>query len=360
MGILLSHENPERVTLRAGVAAPETGGGESNTPSQGILYGFRREGWWRATYPALNENNAFGDRNLSYVSRDVIDAFTGPSETRDRIWIATGQVLRRHPLKTNGDLLDADFFIARSKIAAGGGTRFQADRVGARSVIYAQVGQELQAYLLPSGDAFSTLNTRLMSDVVRWDIKTAGDTRHIAQVKYAGNGASTAEIFYQGEKIGEVMGVTAVYQLALNVRATNKPFFILVGSDGTRRAWTLDAEGTVLSKPDISDALQFAASADGIALPFAQFDRETLARGRVLPSMKALAKLEGQSVARLTEAQEGGFREVREVYAEVSIEPLNPDFLANQDWYFVHKELVYSMVEMSADAEGVVATMKVE
>lgn len=366
---LLSSQNPVRVTLVAGVAPIADDPFLSQTPSQGIVYGFREEGWWTSHYPAFGETNTYGDRNTSFVGNDLVDAFVQPSAERDAIWLAFTEVLRRHPLNADGELLNADFIIKRSLVGGASAARWQMDRSVDGTVLYAQVGQALQAYSMPDGGRLPALDEVLVEHAVRWDIKTAGNTKHVVQVvpntSTLGTMGINGKVYYQGREIVDLNSLfegnlaIPVYQVAVNVRSSEDPFFILTSTFGReRKSVTFNVDGLLVADVNIADALQFAVASDGKGTPFAQFNREPLDSGSTA-TVKALAQVTGQSVARLTEAQQGVFSEIREPLVEVSLQGVDPDFLLNGDWYFLHDDLTYVMREMATVDDTVRATFAV-
>ena len=383
MAKLLSRDNPERITLRAGRVIDSDG--TLQVDDSGFLYLATTlnsrsttfiERW---TWPGLVSDGGDDYQTSNERGTPLQEAYVAsaiqPSTARDSVWFLQGNSLVRHVLGDasgrpigQGDPTNA---VARPQDYAMDAFVMDSD------VIYFATSRNssivAEAWSFPSMVRMSSLDVVFPGTVSDFDIKTVNGLRHIVHIDEARllhwreQSTTTASVDLKSQ-MGEG-AATAYLQAAMNTADPREPYVVVYASSGDftpyLRVATFSADGSRRGPlTELSSAQAGGPERPNTLLALNRTgDISGLPSGdRPIPTVdsRVRAQVIGQSADVLTEAQEGIFREVREVFVEVELGNVTDEFLLNPEWYFVHDGYTYQMRSVLSDNDATIASFVVE
>ena len=402
MAKLISENNPQRVTLRAGSPPEFFGPG-----SIGIGFLYLLDYWQRNTSPLQEEITigrapypalpASASRQPAANAEDQFFAIQA-SEPRDHLWIATDSTIRRHTLADDGNVVGENLRINISRLELAGAMpdsmRIDGDVLYARYTGSTMVRafdfstRAISASLSDTLPRLASQDFELAANVgnEQWDVKTYGEERYIVSVSSLGVSLNDELILGDFNVLGGGLssGVQQPEGVALNQSGSLGPSIILstsilysvatptsASADIYVAAITQDGE-IITQYQRINWATynhsfgDFPRPREFRGLSFAQSDRtQGNVSGKIAPSVSngVLVRRIGHSASHITRAEGDGdtsvFRERRETLVEIQLTNVDDIFLLNQEWFFEYGGLVYIMQEMTSDTETTTATFSV-
>lgn len=395
---LLTSQNPERVTLQAGKPETLPGAivGDERANNAGAIYYLALSGLAIARYRNLPANATLQRvANKGYLGYRAAAQSLFPDSY---LWLQDNRrIFRRLPIdKASGTVGPPDFNFSRRRVGIADDAeaeRFCIDghvmyvengdggAVRAWDISPDKLGDRASTALLPRLEKLDLdANTKRRA----FDVKSLGDRRYVAE-------RSGTDLYFDNvlvvEDYTEIDGLTAGHGafIIVDLITRGKPRFAILSqpyaadNSGLSSAITFfDGEsGDLLQQPffvRIAGTTQqsgrdvLSDSLGVVSQPFMsvtllrhidESERFAVSSSSVPTESKALAVLSGMSVSRLTEAQEGVFQEVREASVEITLQNVDPNFLLNGDWHFLHDGLTFTMREMVRAGNETVAIMGV-
>ena len=319
--------------------------------------------------------------NKDQVGLDATGIAVEPAADRDVfLWVYSPTHLRRFPMREDGTNGLPDRVIPVSQLnLEGPPTEYRIDQ----GILYARSGRKVNAFRLAGileGQPKSPIERGgflLPEDVTRWDVKTVQGRRVVAYIApdTVQDKPYAATIHYGPDESFAVQNNEAAFYGRLGTDDYWKPGHVAIGSFGGEAILVVGnekldeiaylQEGKVIQQSAGFDNTtnDIGKDYDGTAY-YDTFDMALVQQGRPegdavqggLIEQDALARATGQAVEESTIAAQQQdktleFTTLRERTIEVELLQVDPDFLVNRNWYFVHGGWSYTMVSLSTEQE---------